>query len=142
MLTYLFPIGCLYINGEGTPKDEDKALKYTLLAADQGHMDAIYLAFDIYVDRYIADPGPKHVYNVMYYCRKYIKLSETKEFDKAKKEEVTRKLSRVSSICRVCGKKGEGYKYCSKCTCVYYCSVDCQRKDWKEMDTRRSASNE
>ena len=76
--------------------------------------------------------GLQHVYNAMYYCRKYIKLSETKEFDKAHKEWVTGVLSELSSICRVCGKKGEGYKYCSKCTCVYYCSVDCQRKDWKE----------
>ena len=131
MLTYLFLIGVLYTNGEGTPKDEDKALKYSLLAADQGYMQAIFLAIGIYTNRYEVE-GPKHVYNVMYYCRKYIKLSETKEFDKAKKEEVTRKLSRVSSICRVCGKKGEGYKYCSKCTCVYYCSVGCQRIDWKE----------
>ena len=42
MLTYLFPIGLLYAKGEGTPKDEDKALKYTLLAADQGDMQAIF----------------------------------------------------------------------------------------------------
>jgi len=131
VLTYLFPIGCLYKNGEGTPKDEDKALKYFVLAADQGHMQAIYLAIRIYLNRSNAE-GPKHVYNVTYYCRKYIKLSETKEFDKADKEDVTRVLSGLSSICRVCGKEGEGYKYCSKCTCVYYCSVGCQRIDWKE----------
>ncbi len=131
MLTYLFPIGFLYKNGEGTPKDEDKALKYFVLAADQGDMGAIYAAMDIYLNRYFTE-GPEHVCNVMYYCRKYIKLSETKEFDKAKKERVTGVLSDLSSICRVCGKRGEGYKCCSKCTCVYYCSVDCQRKDWKE----------
>ena len=131
MLTYLFPIGRLYKNGEGTPKDEDKALKYFVLAADQGYMDAIHGAIEIYAIRYNVE-GLKHLYNVMYYCRKYIKLSETKEFDEGQKEEVTRTLSFLSSICRVCGKKGEGYKYCSKCTCVYYCSVDCQRKDWKE----------
>ncbi len=131
MLTYLFPIGLLYVKGEGTPKDEDKALKYSLLAADQGDIQAIYLAIEIYANRCKVE-GPEHVYNVMYYCRKYIKLSETKEFDKAQKEYVIVVLSRLSSICRVCGKKGEGYKYCSKCTCVYYCSVGCQRKDWKE----------
>ncbi len=43
MLTYLFLIGVLYENGEGTPKDEDKALKYFVLAADQGHMQAIFI---------------------------------------------------------------------------------------------------
>ncbi len=92
----------------------------------------------IYWDRCLAE-GPEHLYNVMYYCRKYIKLSETKEFDKAEKEFITvvkefitGVLSELSSICIVCSKKGEGYKCCSKCTCVYYCSVDCQRKDWKE----------
>ena len=131
MLTYLFPIGLFYAKGEDTPKDEDKALKYFVLAADQGDMKAIHGAMVNYANRYNVE-GLKHLYNVMYYCRKYIKLSETKEFDKADKEDVTAILSRLSSICRVCGKKGEGYKYCSKCTCVYYCSVDCQRKDWKE----------
>ncbi len=119
------------MNGEaGTPKDEGKALKYLVLAADQGHMKAIFYAMQNNANRLVEEP--QHIYNVMYYCRKYIKLSETKEFDEGQKEEVTRTLSFLSSICRVCGKKGEGYKYCSKCTCVYYCSVDCQRKDWKE----------
>ncbi len=131
MLTYLFPIGCLYNQGKGTPKDEDKALKYNLLAADQGYMVAIFNTIKIYLKRCNAE-GPEHLYNVMCYCRKYIKLSETEEFDKADKESITGVLSELSSICRVCWKKGEGYKYCSKCTCVYYCSVDCQRKDWKE----------
>jgi TPR repeat protein len=127
----LIPIGVLYIKGEGTTKDEDKALKYFVLAADQGNMWAIYKAIGIYLKKYKVE-GPEHLYNVMYYCRKYIKLSETKEFDKADKEWVTGVLSALSSICRVCGKEGEGYKYCSKCTCVFYCSVGCQRKDWKE----------
>jgi TPR repeat protein len=131
VLIYVFPIGLLHEQGEGTPKDKDIALKYFLLAADQGYMNAIYRAMEIYIKRYDAE-GPEQLYNVMYYCRKYIKLSETKEFNKADKEQVTRTLSGLSSICRVCGKKGEGYKYCSKCTCVYYCSVGCQRKDWKE----------
>ncbi len=131
MLTYLFPIGLSYEEGEGTPKDEDKALKCFVLAAAQGHMEAISGVIRIYLRRYDAE-GPEHMYNVMYYCRKYINLSETKEFDKADKEDVTRALSRLSSICRVCGKKGEGCKYCSKCKCMYYCSVGCQRKDWKE----------
>jgi TPR repeat protein len=131
VLKYLFPIGCLYKEGEGTPKDEDKALKYFVLAADQGGMGAIFAAIKIYGDRFDAE-GLQHMYNMMYYCRKYIKLSETKEFGKAHKELVTRLLYALSSICRVCGKDGEGYKCCSRCKCVHYCSVGCQRKDWKE----------
>jgi TPR repeat protein len=131
VLIYLFPIGVSYIEGEATPKDEDKALKYYLLAADQGYMEAIHGAIGIYNNRCNAE-GLQYLYNAMYYCRKYIKLSETKKFDKTHKKDVTRILSELSSICRVCGKKGERYKYCSKCTCVYYCSVGCQRKDWKE----------
>jgi TPR repeat protein len=75
-------IGVLYENGEGTPKDEDKALKYFLLAANQGYMEAISWAMVNYMKIYKVE-GPEHLYNVMYYCRKYIKLSETKEFDKA-----------------------------------------------------------
>ncbi len=51
MLKYLFPIGYLYAKGEGTPKDEDKALKYTLLAADQGHMHATFSAIGIYGEK-------------------------------------------------------------------------------------------
>jgi hypothetical protein len=144
VLTYLFPIGVLYAKGEGTPKDEDKALKYFLLAADQGHIEAIYRAIVIYLNIYIAE-GPKHVYNMMYYCRKYIKLSETKEFDKAHKEWITGVLSELSSICRVCGKKGEGYKYCSKCTCGHHCNtvvLIVKGKTGRKMDTRRSARNE
>ncbi len=131
MLTYLFLIGFLYAKGEGNPKDLDKGLKYFVLAADQGDMEAISGAIGIYMNRYKVE-GLQHVYNAMYYCRKYIKLSETKEFDKTDKEWITRIFSGLSSICRICAKEGEGYKCCSKCTCVYYCSVDCQRKHWKE----------
>ena len=131
MLIYLFQTGVCYKYGAGTPKDEDKALNYCLLAADQGYMNAIFEAIYFFCDRYNKE-GNKHIYNAIYYCKKCIKLSETKEFDKAKKEKVTKLLSSLSSVCRVCGKKGEGYKCCSKCTCVYYCGVDCQRKDWKE----------
>jgi TPR repeat protein len=98
VLIYIFPIGCLYCkNGEGTPKDENKALQYFVLAADQGHMQAIHRAINIYLKRYKVE-GLQLLYNVMYYCRKYIKLSETKEYNKAVREEVTRTLSSLSSI--------------------------------------------
>ena len=123
--------GCSYGKGEGTPIDMDKALACFVLAAEQKQMDAIYEATVIYRDRMMKE-GRKYMYEAIYYCRKYIKLSETKEFDEDQKKKITDLLSTLSSMCRVCGKKGERYKQCSRCTCVYYCSVDCQRKDWKE----------
>ena len=124
-------IGVAYYEGEGTPIDMDKALACFVLAAEQKHMDAINNAILIYANR-VLKKGRKYIYEAIYYCRKYIKLSETKEFDEDQKKKITDFLSALSSMCRVCGKKGERYKQCSRCTCVYYCSVDCQRKDWKE----------
>ena len=127
----LIIIGCSYYHGEGTSIDMDKALAWLVLAAEQKHMDAIYNATRIYEDKMMKE-GRKYMYEAIYYCRKYIKLSETEKFDEDKKKNITDLLSELSSMCRVCGKKGERYKQCSRCTCVYYCSVDCQRKDWKE----------
>ena len=123
--------GCSYYKGEGTPIDMDKALACFVLAAEQKYMNAIYMAIVIYQDR-ISKEGIKYMYEAIYYCRKYIKLSETEEFDEDHKKQITEMLSDLYSTCRVCGKKGEGYKQCSRCKCVYYCGVDCQRKDWKE----------
>ena len=132
MFTFAFIIiGCAYRYGEGTPIDTDKALACYVLAAEQKHMDAIYGAILIYKTR-VREEGRKYMYEAIYYCRKYIKLSETEKFDEDKKKQITETLSELSSMCRVCGKKGERYKQCSRCTCVYYCSVNCQRKDWKE----------
>ena len=132
MFTFtLIIIGLSYYYGKGTPIDMDKALACFVLAAEQKHLDAIHYAIKIYKDKMMKE-GRKYMYEAIYYCRKYIKLSETEKFDENDKKQVTKILSGLSSMCRVCGKKGEGYKQCSRCTCVYYCSVDCQRKDWKE----------
>jgi TPR repeat protein len=130
MLTHFVYVGISYRDGEGTPKDEDKALKYILLAVDQGYVSAMYEATKIFT--FLCIKSKLNFYNAIYYGKKYIKLSETKEFHKGKREDVQKVLARLSSMCRVCGKQGEGYKCCSKCTCVYYCSIECQRKDWKE----------
>ena len=124
-------IGLAYLKGEGTPIDMDKALACFVLAAEQKHMFSISNAIRIYEDK-MRKEGRKYMYEAIYYCRKYIKLSETEKFNEDKKKQITAILSDLYSICRVCGKKGEGYKQCSRCTCVYYCGVDCQRKDWKE----------
>ena len=109
----------------------DKALACYVLAAEQKDMNAIYGAIGFY-DHRMKKEGLKPMYEAIYYCRKYIKLSETEKFDEDDKKQITAFLSELSSLCRVCGKKGERYKQCSRCTCVYYCGVDCQRKDWKE----------
>ena len=121
-------LGYAYKYGEGT---EDKALEYFLLAAEEGYMGGIYESIVMFYHRY-NDEGRKDIYNTIYYCKKYIKLSETEEFDDHHKAFVTGVLSEQSSICRTCGDKGKKKKYCSKCTCVFYCSLNCQRKDWKE----------
>ena len=123
-------IGLAYYKGEGTPVDMDKALACFVLAAEQKDMNAIGNAINIYKKR-ITKEGGKYMYEAIYYCRKYIKLSETEKFDEDNKV-IIEILSDLSSKCRVCSKQGERYKQCSRCTCVYYCSVDCQRKDWKE----------
>ena len=130
MSTFII-IGGAYYKGEGTPIDVDKALACFVLAAEQKHMESIYCAIVIYKNRVLKE-GRKYMYEAIYYCRKYIKLSETEEFLEDDKKKITAFLSDLSSICRVCWKRGEGYKQCSRCTCVYYCGVDCQRKDWKE----------
>ena len=130
MSTFII-IGRVYAKGEGTPIDIDKALACFVLAAEQKYINAIDMAIGIYSYKNMKEGG-KYMYEAIYYCRKYIKLSETEKFNEDHKKKITAILSDLSSMCRVCGKIGEGYKQCSKCTCVYYCGVDCQRKDWKE----------
>ena len=130
MSTFII-IGCAYYKGAGTPIDMDKALACFVLAAEQKHMDSVCNAIGIYYNRVLKE-GRKYMYEAIYYCRKYIKLSETEKFYEDNKKKIISMLSHLSSMCRVCGEEGERYKQCSRCTCVYYCSVDCQRKDWKE----------
>ena len=37
----------------------------------------------------------------------------------------------VSKVCSSCGKKGPDLLKCSACKSVWYCNVQCQKKDWK-----------
>lgn len=34
-------------------------------------------------------------------------------------------------FCAHCSERGKKFKYCSKCKICYYCSLECQKKDWK-----------
>jgi len=38
--------------------------------------------------------------------------------------------SAIAQTCATCQKQGADFKRCSACKSVYYCSVDCQGKDW------------
>jgi len=38
----------------------------------------------------------------------------------------------VPANCEVCGTKNRNMYYCSKCKSIKYCSVECQRADWKK----------
>ena len=77
--------------GEGTPIDMDKALACFVLAAEQKHMDAICMATRIYEDKMMKE-GRKYMYEAIYYCRKFIKLSETEKFDEDVKKSDHRDL--------------------------------------------------
>lgn len=38
----------------------------------------------------------------------------------------------LERICERCEKTGQSFPRCSRCKEVYYCSQDCQRKDWSK----------
>ena len=39
--------------------------------------------------------------------------------------------------CQCCGKEGYRFQKCSGCRWAYYCSLACQRTDWKEREHKR-----
>ena len=44
-------------------------------------------------------------------------------------------------ICRGCNKQGSGFSRCSRCQQAYYCSRDCQKRDWKRHKDLCGASS-
>ncbi len=133
----------IHKDGIYAPKDAHKALRYFLLAADEGDMDAIYEASTWHSNSNYSNQNSttielieKYKYQTTYYCKKYIKLSETKDFNWFKKRYLCLMLKTyLSRFCRVCSNSnisdGEPYMCCSKCKSVYYCSVKCEKDDWK-----------
>jgi len=41
------------------------------------------------------------------------------------------KRNEVKDICRYCNKTGDDFKRCGRCKTAFYCSRECQTKDWK-----------
>ena len=39
--------------------------------------------------------------------------------------------------CQCCGKEGHRFQKCSGCRWAYYCSLACQRTDWKDREHKR-----
>jgi hypothetical protein len=77
-----------------------------------------------------------------------LKVAERMSEEEAEKqaEEFARKISNATGReystgkapdipdippCDNCGKEFEGKHCCSRCKCVFYCSQECQRNDWK-----------
>eukprot|EP01083_Nonionella_stella_P278572 947361_1 len=45
--------------------------------------------------------------------------------------EAQRHCQYVFEICNYCGVQGQSFKKCSSCRAAYYCSIKCQKCDWK-----------
>ena len=41
-------------------------------------------------------------------------------------------LSNPEKFCTVCNAASDSLKICSACKNATYCSIECQRKDWKD----------
>ena len=144
-------LGKIYEYGKGVKKNDDLAVKWFCKAAKQGHVEAqINL---IYLYEKVKD------FNLAYEW--VLKAIENENSDESiKKKAVMKKIDlgkkienkrwkehkdkyvdckKVSSLkdCAFCGApgsftpKGIIHKRCSKCKITWYCSVKCQKEDWR-----------
>lgn len=54
--------------------------------------------------------------------------------------EASDRIWNLVHVCSICGRYGFGLNKCGRCLSVYYCSVECQRRDWKARHRERCAS--
>ncbi|CAD8117731.1 unnamed protein product [Paramecium sonneborni] len=41
-------------------------------------------------------------------------------------------LKQIQDSCQICNKQDAELLRCSQCKSIYYCSIECQKKDWKD----------
>ena len=68
----------------------------------------------------------------VYWFSQCLKDNKNEELCKKAKEAINEIiLSKTSKKCHTCLKKDLELTRCSKCKSIYYCSKECQAKDWK-----------
>jgi hypothetical protein len=72
----------------------------------------------------------KQIYSYVHYARPEYFESEKKKEDLAEEVEFSKKCE-YCKICKKAESKDRKHKICSACKQAFYCSVECQRSDWK-----------
>ena len=98
-------LGVMYINGQGVGQSNQMAREWWVKAAEQGNETAIK-----YLNQLDKDEG----------ITKATTTTTT----------TTSKPTRVCSTCNTPQPPNHKYQHCI-CRSVYYCSTDCQKKDWR-----------
>ena len=75
---------------------------------------------------------PMNHVKAIYWFRRSIKDNENEELCKKANENIEKLRELASNHCGSCGKEGIKLTQCGKCLSIFYCSRECQGKDWKE----------
>ena len=124
----------MYFNGEGIEENKEKAVYYYTKAAEQDHKKAQYNLAKMHAK---GEGIPMNHVKAIYLFRRSIKDNENEEDCKKGKELIEKLRELASNHCGSCGKEGIKLTQCGKCLSIFYCSRECQGKDWKEGNTRR-----
>ena len=124
-------VGLCYMDGQGVVTDYKQALCYFTLAIDQGMEEAQGPLALLYQNGWGVEKN--HV-KAIYLFRQSMKSNLNEEFHKNAKETIEEMRDSVKTFCWSCKKNDKGIKLtqCSQCYSVWYCSKECQAKDWKE----------